>query len=59
MGIKHQKKVTSKPEKNRNILPIEDWVEDIAKRKPRRHIIRDILPAKRGEYTAIAGREYL
>jgi len=45
MSIKHQKKVTSKSEKNRKFLPIEDWAEDITKRKPRRHVIQDILPA--------------
>jgi len=56
MSIKHQKKVTSKSEKNRKFLPIEDWAEDITKRKPRRHVIQDILPATRGEYIAIAGR---
>lgn len=56
MGIKNQKKVTSTSGKRRNIQPVEDWAEDIAKRKPRRHVIEDILPAKKGEYIAIAGR---
>lgn len=56
MGIEHHKKVKSKSEEKRNILPVEEWVEDIAKRKPRRNVIQDILPAKRGEYIAIAGR---
>jgi len=35
---------------------VEDWARDIATRKPRPHVIRDILPTRRGEYMAIAGR---
>jgi len=41
---------------NSHIIPVEKWAEDIAQRKPRPHYIQDILPAKRGEYMAIAGR---
>jgi RecA-family ATPase len=55
MGIKGKKKVTSKSEK-RSVQRVEDWAENIAKRKPRRSVIEDILPAKKGEYIAIAGR---
>ena len=56
MGIKNRKKVKSKSEEKKTILPIEQWAEGIAKRKPRRHVIQEILPAKKGEYIAIAGR---
>lgn len=55
MSIKDKKEVTSKSEKG-SIQPVEDWAEDIAERKPRKSVIEDILPAKKGEYIAIAGR---
>jgi len=53
---KRKKSLEVKSLSEANILPVEEWAEDIAKRKPRRHVIQDILPAKRGEYIAIAGR---
>lgn len=49
-------KSQSKSDKKRSIIPIEEWAKDIAQRKPRRHAIQEILPAKKGEYIAIAGR---
>jgi hypothetical protein len=30
MGIKHQKKMKSGSEEKRNILPVEEWAEDIS-----------------------------
>ncbi|MFC1919123.1 AAA family ATPase [Chloroflexota bacterium] len=39
-----------------SIQPVEDWAEDIAKKKPQAQVIQDLLPNKRGEYIAIAGR---
>jgi hypothetical protein len=38
------------------IRSIEDWADRISSKKPRRHIIQDLLPARKGEYMAIAGR---
>ncbi len=56
MDTKHKKEAKMTLETGVNILPVEDWAEDIASRKPRPHVIQDLLPSKRGEYMAIAGR---
>ncbi|MFC1967310.1 AAA family ATPase [Chloroflexota bacterium] len=38
------------------IRSIEDWAEKVAVKKTKKHVIQDLLPAKKGEYMAIAGR---
>lgn len=38
------------------IPAIQDWAAKLAKMKPKPNLIKDILPAQKGEYIAVAGR---
>lgn len=56
MATKDERETKETSETGVRVLPIEEWAEGIANRRPRLQVIQHLLPSKRGEYIAIAGR---